>query len=91
MPHSSPISQSGMLFYNILIDENASNHLALGHAYQFNLEQGTLLSEEAFAERGGNLSTIHVDFMIGSGEMDIDGITASGEVEPVFRKGEWAF
>jgi aminopeptidase len=91
VPHSSPISQSGLLFYNILYDENAANHLALGNAYRFSLQDGTTLSDEAFAAAGGNSSLIHIDFMIGSGEMDVDGVTERGTVEPVMRKGEWAF
>lgn len=91
VPHSSPISQSGLTFYNILIDENAASHLALGHAYKFNFENGEGLTDEAFTERGGNISSTHIDFMIGSGEIEVDGITESGAVEPVMRAGEWAF
>lgn len=91
VPHSSPISQSGLLFYNTLLDENASSHIALGSAYRFSLEGGETMSEEDFASRGGNASKIHVDFMIGSGEMDVDGVTAGGKREPVMRGGEWAF
>ena len=89
--HSSPISQSGLVFNNGLIDENAACHLALGSAYKFNIEDGTSMSDEAFAAAGGNLSLLHMDFMIGSGYMDIDGITETGDVEPVMRNGEWAF
>lgn len=89
--HSSPISQSGLLFYNILYDENAANHLALGNAYRFSMRDGVALSDVAFAAAGGNSSLIHIDFMIGSGEMNVDGMTESGTVEPVIRKGEWAF
>jgi len=91
VPHSSPISQSGLLFYNTLFDENASNHVALGRAYRFSVEGGTDMSDEEFAGAGGNNSLTHVDFMIGSGHMDIDGITAGGISEPVMRAGEWAF
>jgi len=91
VPHKSPISQTGLLFYNILIDENAANHLALGEASRFFMEGGDLKSDDEFAAAGGNLSLIHVDFMIGSGEMDVDGLTESGEAEPVMRNGEWAF
>lgn len=91
VPHSSPISQSNVLFYNILYDENASNHLALGNAYKFTLQNGTSISDEAFGAAGGNQSLTHVDFMIGSGDMDIDGLTADGTTETVFRNGEWAF
>jgi len=91
VPFSSPISQTGRLFYSVLIDENASNHIALGRAYRFSLEGGEYMSEEDFGAAGGNHSMIHVDFMMGSDKMDIDGITQDGQVEPVFRAGEWAF
>ncbi len=91
VPNSSPISQSGRLFYNTLYDENASCHVALGNAYRFTLENGAQMPEEEFVARGGNKSALHVDFMIGSGQLDIDGILANGDREPVFRQGEWAF
>lgn len=91
VPHSSPISQTGLLFYNILIDENAASHLALGQASRFNIEGGELMSNDEFSTGGGNQSLIHIDFMIGSGEMDVDGITEDGTNEPVMRGGEWAF
>ncbi len=91
VPHSSPISQSGLTFSNILIDENASCHLALGQAYKFNLAGGEILSDDAFAAAGGNLSMIHIDFMVGSGEMDVDGLRDGSNPEPVMRSGEWAF
>jgi aminopeptidase len=91
VPYSSPISQSGLLFYNILFDENAASHLALGRAYRFNLEEGKTMSEEAFAAAGGNYSLIHIDFMIGSDQLDVDGLADDGTTEPVMRGGEWAF
>jgi aminopeptidase len=91
VPHSSPIAQSGLLFYNTLFDENAASHIALGRAYQFTIQGGTSMSEAEFAQAGGNFSLVHVDFMIGSGQMDIDGVTADGQAEPVMRGGEWAF
>ena len=91
VPHSSPISQSGLLFYNILIDENASNHIALGRGYKFSFKDGEKLSDEEFAALGGNNSLIHIDCMFGSGEMDVDGILDDGNAEPIMRKGEWAF
>lgn len=91
VPHSSPISQSGLMFYNTLFDENASSHIALGRAYRFTLEGGNDMSEEEFAQAGGNTSLVHVDFMIGSEDMNIDGIKADGSSEAVMRKGEWAF
>jgi aminopeptidase len=91
VPNSSPISKSGIMFHNTLYDENASCHLALGRAYKFNYVGGLELTDEEFAAVGGNQSLIHVDFMVGSGKMDIDGIAKDGRVEPVMRKGEWAF
>lgn len=91
VPHQSPISQSGILFYNTLFDENASNHLAIGSAYAFCIEGGKTMSQEQLIESGLNQSITHVDFMIGSEQMNIDGITASGDVEPIFRNGNWAF
>jgi aminopeptidase len=91
VPYSSPISQTGILFYNTLYDENAASHLALGRAYRFALQDGKTMSDEEFALTGGNNSLIHVDFMIGSDELDIDGLTRNGMVEPLMRAGEWAF
>ncbi|NVO24967.1 aminopeptidase [Donghicola mangrovi] len=90
VPHSSPISQSGVLFYNTLYDENAACHIALGQCYSKCFLNGGDLSPEEIAARGGNSSMIHVDWMIGSGEMDIDGILQDGTRVPVFRAGEWA-
>ncbi len=91
VPHSSPIAQSGLLFYDTLYDENAASHIALGEAYRFNLEGADELSNEDFAARGGNHSLVHVDFMIGAADMDVDGVRADGTTEPVMRQGEWAF
>jgi len=91
VPHGSPISQQNLVFLNTLYDENASNHLALGNAYRFNLERGTEMSESEFTQAGGNESLIHVDFMFGSGEMNVDGILPNGNAEPIMRAGEWAF
>jgi aminopeptidase len=90
VPHESPISQSNTLFFNTLFDENASNHLAIGSAYAFNLADGQSMSKEELEQKGLNHSLTHVDFMIGSAEMDIDGIQEDGTVVPVFRKGNWA-
>jgi aminopeptidase len=89
VPNSSPISQTGRLFYNTLFDENAASHVALGAAYKFTLSGGEGMADEAFEAAGGNRSATHVDFMIGSGELDIDGVRADGSVEPVMRGGEW--
>ena len=91
VPNSSPISQSGILFYNTLFDENAACHIALGNAYRTSIRGGADMTEEEFAAEGGNTSLLHEDFMVGSGEMDIDGITEDGTHEPVMRQGEWAF
>ncbi|TFE27200.1 aminopeptidase [Cohnella luojiensis] len=90
VPHESPISQSNVLFLNTLFDENASNHFAIGSGYAFNVEGGKEMSPEELANSGVNSSITHVDFMIGSADMDIDGVLADGTVVPVFRKGNWA-
>ncbi len=89
--HDSPISQSGILFYNTLFDENASNHLAIGNGYAFCVEGGKKMSREELEKVGVNSSITHVDFMIGSAEMDIDGILEDGTKEAIFRNGTWAF
>lgn len=91
VPHSSPISASGLVFRNTLYDENAACHIALGQAYKFSHANGATISSEHFVAAGGNESAIHVDFMIGSQDLDVDGITASGDREPLLRAGEWAF
>ena len=90
VPHSSPISQSGLLYYNTLFDENAASHIALGNAYKFTLKKGNDMTDAEFEQAGGNRSAVHVDFMIGSGELDVDGVLANGATEPLMRKGEWA-
>jgi len=90
VPHSSPISKSGLLFFNTLFDENAACHIALGQCYAKCFVDGAKLSPEEIAERGGNKSMIHIDWMIGSDLIDIDGLDADGGRTPVFRKGEWA-
>lgn len=89
--HDSPISQSGILFYNTLFDENASNHLAIGNGYAFCVEGGKKMSREELEKVGVNSSITHVDFMIGSADMDIDGILEDGSSEAIFRNGTWAF
>ncbi|MDE3237499.1 MAG: aminopeptidase [Paracoccaceae bacterium] len=90
VPHSSPISQSGLLFYNTLFDENAACHIALGQCYSKCFLNGADLTKEQIAAQGGNSSVIHIDWMIGSDRIDIDGIASDGTRVPVFRKGEWA-
>jgi aminopeptidase len=89
VPHSSPISQSGLLYYNTLFDENAASHVALGNAYKFTLKDGNEMSDAEFEQAGGNRSGVHVDFMIGSGELDVDGVLGNGTAEPLMRRGEW--
>jgi aminopeptidase len=90
VPHSSPISKSGLLFFNTLFDENAACHIALGQCYSKCFLNGTSLTAEQIAAQGGNASLIHIDWMIGSDQIDIDGLYADGRRVPVFRKGEWA-
>ncbi len=89
VPHSSPIAQSGILFWNTLFDENAASHIALGQAYSTCLKGGATMREEELAGLGANSSLIHVDWMIGSGEMDVEGVFADGRTEPLMRQGEW--
>ncbi len=91
VPNSSPVSRLGVTFHNILFDENASCHLAFGDAYRFSLKAADSLTDEEFAVQGGNHSHVHTDFMIGSGELDIDGTLPGGSAEPILRGGEWAF
>ena len=89
VPHSSPISQSGIIFYNTLFDENAASHIALGQCYSKCFKGELDLSKEEITKRGGNSSMIHIDWMIGSDQIDVDGIDQNGESVPIFRKGEW--
>ena len=90
VPHSSPISKSGLLFFNTLFDENAACHIALGQCYSKCFLNGGTLTPEQISAQGGNKSLIHIDWMIGSDQVDIDGINADGGRVAVFRKGEWA-
>jgi aminopeptidase len=89
VPHDSPIAQSGRLFYNTLFDENAASHVALGSAYKFTLQGGETMADDGFERAGGNRSAAHVDFMIGSGEVDVDAIPSAGDPVPLMRKGQW--
>jgi aminopeptidase len=89
VPHSSPIAQTGILFWNTLFDENAASHIALGQAYSTCLIGGEKMGEDALTALGANSSLIHVDWMIGSSGMDVDGVQAEGLVEPLMRAGEW--
>jgi aminopeptidase len=90
VPHSSPISQSGLLFYNTLFDENAASHIALGQCYSKCFKGGENLGKDEIIKRGGNSSMIHIDWMIGSEEINVDGMNSHGVAIPVFRNGEWA-
>ena len=90
VPHSSPISKSGLLFFNTLFDENAACHIALGQCYSKCFLDGASLTPQQIAAQGGNSSLIHIDWMIGSDKIDIDGLDADGGRTPVFRRGEWA-
>jgi aminopeptidase len=89
VPHSSPIAASGLLFMNTLFDENAACHIALGQAYSTCFREGDKITQEQLAERGANSSLIHVDWMIGSNHVDVDGVSATGAAEPLMRGGEW--
>ena len=90
VPHSSPIAKSDLLFWNTLFDENAASHIALGQAYSTCIRGGDSLTPEQLAAQGANSSLIHVDWMIGSGEMDVDGIRSDGNSEPLMRRGDWS-
>ncbi|MFX1463675.1 MAG: aminopeptidase [Promethearchaeota archaeon] len=91
VPHSSPISKTELLFYNLLIDENASNHIAIGSALRASLKNGINMTDDEFLSAGGNNSAIHLDMMIGSEEMNVDGITEDNKIESIMQNGEWAF
>ncbi|WKB37363.1 aminopeptidase [Terrilactibacillus sp. S3-3] len=90
VPHHSPISDTNLIFYNTLFDENASCHLAIGSSYPFNLKNGRGMNSEELEAHGANTSLTHIDFMIGSAELSIDGETADGETIAIFRGGNWA-
>ena len=89
VPHSSPIAASGLLFFNTLFDENAASHIALGQAYKTCIAGGDTMSDAELDARGSNRSLIHIDWMVGSGEVDVDGLDAAGTAVPVMRRGEW--
>lgn len=89
VPDNSPVAQSGLLFYNTLFDENAASHVAIGSAYKFTLSGGEEMDEQTFERAGGNRSATHVDMMIGSRELDVDGIRPDGTAEPLMRRGDW--
>lgn len=89
--HNSPISQSQILYYDTLFDENASCHLALGKAYPMNIKNGPSMSDEALKEKGCNLSLTHVDFMFGSADMEIIGTDQNGDTKTIFNNGNFVF
>ena len=91
VPYSSPIRESGILFYNTLFDENAACHLALGMGFTNVLTDYEKYTLEECREKGVNDSIIHVDFMIGTKDLSIDAVTKNGKKVPIFRNGEWAF
>ena len=91
IPYDSPINESGVLFYNTLFDENASCHFAVGHGFNECLKGFENLTDEQCKEKGINDSMIHVDFMIGSRDMSIVGVTKDGKRVQIFENGNWAF
>jgi aminopeptidase len=91
VPVNSPISNSNIIFYNTLFDENASCHFAIGNIYPLCIKDGAKMTKADFEKNGLNTSLVHVDFMVGCRELDIDGITEDGSIEAIFRGGNWAF
>ncbi len=91
VPFESPVNQSGVLFYNTLFDENAACHLAFGHGFTNVLRDYDKYTLQECYDKGINDSMIHVDFMIGTADMSITGITEDGKRVPIFENGTWAF
>jgi aminopeptidase len=89
VPTPNPVFDTGILFSNTLFDENAASHIALGRAYPFTLEGGNSMTTEELELVGANTSLIHVDWMVGSPEVDVDGVSQNGSVLPVMRGGTW--
>jgi aminopeptidase len=89
VPAASPIAQTGLLFLNTLFDENAASHIALGQSYTKCFTDDGAAGAEALRARGANSSLIHVDWMIGSDQVDVDGIAADGTADPLMRAGAW--
>ena len=90
VPYESPINQTGRLFYNTLFDENACCHLALGRGYSNTIVGFEKYQKSDFTDMGVNDSSVHVDFMIGAEDLEIIGVTKSGERIPVFENGTWS-
>ena len=91
VPYNSPISNSNILFYNTLFDENASCHLALGKAYPSCIKGGEEMNDEELINASSNISLTHVDFMVGSKDLNIIGVTHDGKEIQVFKDGNFAF
>lgn len=91
VPYNSPISNSKLIFFNTLFDENAACHLAFGRAYESCVKNADKYSEEELEKMGVNNSVIHVDFMIGTSDLEITGINKNGETIKIFSNGNWAF
>lgn len=91
VPHASPISESNILFYNTLFDENASCHFAIGKAYPVCIKDGENKNKEELSSLGVNDSLVHVDFMLGTADLSITGLTADGKEVPVFVNGNFSF
>ena len=90
VPHDSPVSNTGILFYNTLFDENAACHVALGFGFPECVEGFESMTDQELQEKGVNDSIIHVDFMIGSKDLDITGYTRDGKAVQIFKNGNWA-
>ena len=88
VPNSSPISQLGITFFNTLFDENAASHIALGQCYTKCFKNKNL-SNDQIKQQGGNSSMIHIDWMIGSGKIDVAGKDQNGNITQIFKQGEW--
>lgn len=91
VPYNSPISNSKLIFFNTLFDENAACHLAFGRAYESCVKDADKYSEEELEKIGVNNSIIHVDFMIGTSDLEVTGINENGETIQIFSNGNWAF
>lgn len=91
VPYNSPISNSKLIFFNTLFDENAACHLAFGRAYESCVKDADKYSEEELEKIGVNNSVIHVDFMIGTSDLEITGINKNGEAIQIFSNGNWEF
>ena len=89
VPASSAVARTGLLFFDSLFDENAASHIALGESYAENLAGSEAMNEAARLDRGANSSLVHVDWMIGSAQVDVDGIARGGSTIPLMRGGEW--